>query len=493
MKRKLLEIDIAISKQSLVEKCRSDINAFIEFVFKIKQHPFHRKLQELATTYRYLCLDAPVEHGKTFSMSVARPLWLLGNNPNHSLAIVGNALEHPMNCLGTIRQYIEYSDELHEVFPDLKLRKDTKTEITVERGVTAQRDASIIAIGITGTIIGRRWTGVILDDIQDLENTWTHEQRQKLWKILESTVLNRVVQKGFVLDIGTPWHVEDARHKLRKLPGYKYFRFDAMERLWPELYVDEQTGITWGWDEKRLEMKRRQMSVLEFDRQFRCIASSGSFAIFNPDSIDSCLNLGKGLRLSRPAPKGAPVTSGIDLAIKKSDSADKTVITTGTVIDGTKEILEIRAGQWELNEIAKQVIATVQRYPNHYGFLVESNAAQHYLYQVLTNQKIMRALGATERDLENIRIWPYYTGAKKYDPMVGIRSLAADLDHHRVRLPCGTDGVPEMPVSELVTGMLAFDPMAHTSDYLMSYWLWCEQVRRFFTDHSGGFADIGVW
>ena len=493
MKRQLLEVEYQLARKSIVERAREDINVFIEFVFKIKQHEFHRTLQNLANEHRYLCLDAPVEHGKTMSMSVARPLWLLGKNPHHSIAIVGNAVEHPMRCLGTIRQYIEDSDELHEVFPDLKLKQDTKNEVTVERGTSAQRDASIIAIGISGTIIGRRWTGCILDDIQDFENTWTHEQRMKLWRVLESTVLNRVVQRGFVLDIGTPWHVEDARHKLRKLPGYKFFRFDATQNLWPETYEDPQTGIVWGWPPERLEMKRKQMSVLEWDRQFRCIASSGSFAVFNPDSIEHCLFLGRGLRLRRPAPDGAAVVTGIDLAIKKQDSADKTVLTTGTIVDGVKEILEIRAGNWELTEIARQVIDTVKAYPNHYGFLVESNAAQHYLYQTLNSPTIMRSLGASDRDLENIRVYPFYTGPKKYDAMVGIRSLASDLDHGRIRLPCDEGKVPEPPVSELITGMLAWDPMAHTSDYLMSYWLFSEQVRRFFTERAGTFSDVGVW
>lgn len=429
----------------------------------------------------------------TMQMSVARVLWLLGNNHNHSIAIVGNAVEHPMRCLGVIRQFIEDSDELHEVFPDLKLKQDTKNEITVERGTTVHRDASVIALGITGTILGRRWTGCILDDIQDFDNTWTHEQRIKLFKILESTVLNRVVQQGFVLDIGTPWHVEDARHRLRKLPGYKFFRFDATEGLWPELYTDPQTGITWGWPPERLEQKRGQMSVLEFDRQFRCVASSGSFAVFNPDSIEKCLQLGRGLRLRRQPPPGAPVTTGIDLAIKKSDSADRTVFTTGTVVDGMKEILDIRSGQWELTEIARQVIDVSRAYKNHYGFMVESNAAQAYLLQALMSPAIMRSLGATDADLERIRVYPHYTGVLKYDPLVGIRALAADFDHGRIRLPCSESGLPEPPVADLITGMLAWDPMAHTSDFLMSYYLWVQHVKRFFSEHQGTFADVGVW
>lgn len=493
MKKTLLELEVEIQKKSLVEHCREDVNAFIETVFKIKQQPLHREWQRLANTHQYLGIDAPVEHGKTLQFSVARVLWLLGKNPNHSISIVGNAIEHPMRCLSVIRQYIEDSDEVHEIFPDLKLRQDTKQEITIERPMSVHRDPSVIAIGITGTIIGRRWTGCILDDIQDFFNTYTHEQRQRLFKILESTIINRVVQNGFILDIGTPWHVEDARHKLHKLPGFHFARFDASENLWPETYVDPQTGIVWGWPPERLEWKRKQMSLLEWDRQFRCKASSGSFQIFNPDSIQGCLLLGRGLRLRRASPKNAPVVTGVDLAIAKKDSADFTVFNTGTFYDGKKEILEIRAGHWELNGIAEQIIEVVRAYPNHYGFLVESNAGQAFLLQAVSNPTIMRSLGATEADLERIRIYSHHTGPRKYDPMVGIRSLAADFDHRRVILPCDEDGTPEPPMAELITGLLNFDPLAHTSDYVMAYYLWVEQVRKFWTDQSGDFADVGVW
>lgn len=374
------------------------------------------------------------------------------------------------------------------------MKQDTKGEITVERSVSTQRDASIIAIGITGTIIGRRWTGAILDDFQDFDSTWTHEQRTKLKKILESTVLNRVVGNGFVLDVGTPWHVEDARHWLRKLPGFHFERFDANDMLWPDEWTDPQTGITWGWTKERLEDKRKRMSELEWNRQFRCVSSSGSFAIFSTDALSACLDRGRGLRLSRTAPDGRPVVTGIDLAIKKQDSADKTVFVTGCVNEGgVKEILEIRAGHWELTEIARQVLDTLRRYPNHYGFRVESNAAQAYMLQALTSPTIMKALGATDNEIGNIRIYSHYTGPKKYDPMVGIRSLAADFDHQRVKLPCSKEGVPEGPVDELITGLISFDPMAHTSDYVMAYYLFVEMTRKFWTETAGGFADLGVW
>lgn len=326
-----------------------------------------------------------------------------------------------------------------------------------------------------------------------MDNTYTHEQRVKLRRVLESTVLNRVVQAGFILDIGTPWHVEDARHWLHSLPHFKYLRFDAMDMLWPEIYVDPLTGITWGWPKERLEAKRKSMSEMEFGRQFRCQASSSTMAIFKAEPLQRALNRGKGMRLGRPAPRGAMIVSGVDLAISKRESADKTVICTGFLNDNAeKEILDIRAGHWELNEIAKQVIDVVRRYPTHLAFLVESNAAQAYLLQALKNVKIMKALGATTADLERIRVFPHFTTGKKYDPLVGIRALEADFEHDRVRLP-SDNGSSQGYITDLVTGLRAWDPMAHTSDFVMAYYLFCEVIKKYFATKDGTFADVGVW
>lgn len=160
MKKTLTELDLEIQKRLLLERCRTDVNTFIEFCFGVKQHKFHRTLQNAANTHQYIGIDAPVEHGKTASMSVYRPVWLLGKNPFHSLAIVSNAIEHPARCVESIRDHIENNERVKEVFPHLELKQSTKTELTVVRPSSSQRDASIIALGINGTIIGRRWTGL---------------------------------------------------------------------------------------------------------------------------------------------------------------------------------------------------------------------------------------------------------------------------------------------------------------------------------------------
>lgn len=500
-----------LTQREVIERARSDVNFFIEYVFPgLKQWPFHRRIQELANEHQYLNLWAPVEHGKTFQLSMARPLWLIGNNHGHSIAIVSNAIDHPVRCLSVLREQMETNERLQEVFPTMKLKQNTQTEITLERGITTKRDATLVAFGIGGSIVGRRWTGLIMDDILDFDATWTHEQRQKLWKVLESTVFNRVLQNGFIHSISTPWHVEDATHRLAKLKRFTTRRFDGWTGLmhdaqgrvietfegglWPAKYQDPETGDEYGFTRERLVEKREGMTEMEFNRQYRCIASSGTLAIFKPKHIEACKELGRGLALGRESEVDDYIVTGVDLAIKKADSADKTVFLTGCIREGKKEILDIKAGNWELPTIAQVVLDTVRTYKSHYGFCVESNAAQTYMIQALQNRDIMRSLGATDQELERIRIFPHYTGPKKYDPVTGIRGMAVDFEQGRIKLPCDNDLVPEEEISELITGLLAFDPMAHTSDHVMALWLFTEHVRRYWViGGSSEFADCGVW
>lgn len=474
-----LNIELKLNREQMLQRCRDDINAFITYCFGIKQHAFHRKLQSLADTHQYLSLACPIEHGKTTNFSIARPLWLLGNQPHHTLAILGNATENPERCLGVIRTHIEQNPRVKEVFPDLELIEATKSQITVKRPPTLDKDPSIIAMGVGGSIIGRRWSGLILDDFIDFQNSWTHGERRKLWSLIESTVLGRVIQSGFIISIGTPWHLEDAFHKLQDLPEFTHYRFDATDMLWPEIYTDPLTGKEYGFTKKRLDGKRKSMSALEFDRQFRCLASTDSMRIFERDAIEMCKVPGKGKKLGRVAPEGSTIVTGVDAAIKKQDTADLTCFFTVAIKDGKKEVLDIQSGRWELSEIVRQAIAIVRKYPQHAGFRVETNAAMDYLRQTLENPDMLRALGATEADMQRIRVTPHQTTARKYDPVTGVRGMQVDFEQTRFIIPCDEHMVCEEETQAWIDELLKFDPLAHTGDRAMASWLATEEARRY--------------
>jgi hypothetical protein len=126
-------------------------------------------------------MDAPIEHGKTFQCSIALPLHRLGNDLHENIAIIGNAPENPEACLDVIINHINNNNRVHQVFPKLELETVRKEYILAKRPLSNDKEPSIRAIGVGGSIIGKRYSGIVLDDIQDFDNTYSETERKKLW------------------------------------------------------------------------------------------------------------------------------------------------------------------------------------------------------------------------------------------------------------------------------------------------------------------------
>ena len=479
---------------------RDDFNLFYRYVFQQKQHPWHRELQRLFSAHSMLCVDAPVEHGKT-TQTVARVCWEIGRNPAVMIGYFSNSSILPERAVRRVRQTIEQNERYRAVFPGVEIVQALTNQLWVKRQGGGMHP-TLIGLGVGGSIIGSRLTHIILDDIQDFDNTWTDHERRKLWELLQSTVLNRRLKNGKLWDIGTPWHVSDARHQLRRMHGVHTARFDAtrgthyerdgsivplaggdLDGLWTEVYTDPETGDEYGWPRERLEQKRRQMPALEFDRQFRCMASAGSLRIFDPEAVAKCVRAGRGLVLPARARPDDPVLSAVDLAVSRESYADETVIFTGTVRQspaGARFVpLDLRAGRWEITRIFEEFAAVLDFYPNHLGFTVENNQAQDYLVQMLRNDKWLDGIGFTQQQRQRLRVRPHTTTAgNKWNPIIGVRAMAGDFEQGRWIIPSDVHGVPLPEVQPLVDGLLGFDPSSHTSDYVMAAWLWMDTARR---------------
>ena len=109
-----------------MDLCRCDINAFTEYVLRdevtgarVKQAPIHLRIQKLIRKHKRLGLLAMPGCGKT-QQCVALILFMLGNNTRGRYAIVAQSQKKAKSTLGTIARYIEKSEDLHRVFPNLK-------------------------------------------------------------------------------------------------------------------------------------------------------------------------------------------------------------------------------------------------------------------------------------------------------------------------------------------------------------------------------------
>jgi hypothetical protein len=516
----ILQRDLFDRERKICEIARSNQAVFNHFVLGIENQPFHTLMNDLADKHRRVTYDCAVDHGKTVQFSIARILREIGLNPYHTIAIVSSTPKLPKRSLGVIRQNIEENERYHMVFPKVRLVENTKETITVERKPGVVKDPTVGAMGIEGNILGSRWSLLVTDDILRFQTVWTEHERQKAWRRFTGECQGRMEADSWHYDIGTPWAVTDARHKMRRLAGYLFLRFDGWTGnvhdinnkivyrfpggLWPEYSIDRISGKRSGWPRERLEkLKNGGMPGHEFQRQIQCIALSQAMEIFGKH-LERCASIGEGIEMetdqdgdvkiaSRPAdPHMRYIFTGVDLAITKQDTSADTAFFTGAIDEGVKHPLELRRGKIEGPEILRQMIQIVRKYPLHVRWIVESNAGQAYLQQFADQDGLLELLGASSEEAARIRgcIEPHYTGKNKTDNSLGIRAMTADFERARWVIP-QKEGEQVELVSQWVESLRNFDPTAHPDDMLIASWLFWEACRDFTGNTS--WEKFGVW
>lgn len=450
-----LESRAAARRELLLRRARKDLAAFVEYVFGLKLAPHHRAWCQAVSEAGRLVLLAPVEHGKTTLTSVALPLWILGNSPDARIALVSETHTQAARPLAAIREHILRNPKLREVFPHLLPARGARerwsdAEVVVERP-TPSKDPSIIAIGVSGPLLGARLDLAILDDVCSWENTFTSAQREKVVAWFRSTLVGRVVSTGRVLVVGTPWHRDDLLHVLERSGEYRVQRDAAISNdgkpLWPE-----------AWPLARLEQRRREIGELEFGRQLLLTVLSEAGARFREEwferAFSAAATLGVGLVDQFGEPH--PTFTGVDLGVGATAAHDESVLFTIALLpDGRRRVLEIEAGHWQAPELVARIKSARERFGSRVR--VESNAAQAYIVQFLA--------------ADGVHVESHVTGKNRHDPIFGIESLAVEMEQGRWI-------VPDAPATRTwARELLAFSPASHAGDRVVASWLAREAAR----------------
>lgn len=209
-----------------------------------------------------IVIHIPVEHAKSTWFSLVMPLWFLINDRNTHGAILSNTQTQATGFLNAIKWHIENNELIHrdfpELIPDFKA-KWTEKEIMVVRDHDKQsRDPSIIARGTGNAILGARFEWVIADDICDLDNTATEQQRGKVLSWWNEIVDSRVTEGGRKIVIGTLQHNQDLLCTLSENNAYYYICLKALDEI--------NNVPLWGehWSLERLMRKKDTIGTLAF-------------------------------------------------------------------------------------------------------------------------------------------------------------------------------------------------------------------------------------
>ena len=457
------------TEAKLCAAARSDFRAFVQYVMRneetgrtIDLAPLHYRWFQITENYDRLVLWAFVESGKTLSLSVARTLYKLGRDPTLRFAIVSNTSTMATKIANLIGRYIESSEALHEVFPDLVPDPSmpwNSEQLTVQRS-TMSKDPSVNTLGVGSNTQGARIDEAILDDILNRENTRTEYMRAGVLDWYLKTIPGRMTARGRILAIGNAFHPQDLLHTMARNPRWHAFKYPILSKdgqsAWPEV-----------WSLARIEKRRQEIGPIEFQSQLMCQATDDSTSRFKREWLDACKARGEGKSMVyalRAVPTGCKVYCGVDLGVGLKANNDMTVFFVIFVHpNGDREVLWVESGRWVATDIMAKVVDLYERF--HCVFVIENVAAQQFLVQILQNNT-------------SIPIVPFTTGKNKADASFGVEAMGIEMACRPPKWIIPSQGGRSHPeIEEWVGEMLSYHPDAHAGDRLMSSWFAKEGER----------------
>jgi hypothetical protein len=446
-------------------------------------------------------------------------LFFLGQSPTTRSAIACKVADQSKKNLALVRQYIETSNALRLVFPNLIPSTNpadpwNNESITIERP-RGMKDPSMVATSIGKSIAGARLSWAIADDIHDEKNTETPEQIEKTWKWFDQVYLQRLDPKGRLIVINTAWSQDDIPHKLidmgwagLKMDVYGDIRiFNVPTKVWnPDYLRPRFDGLTVDetgpfrlshWDylapsEKEadniplwpskftpevIEGIRSRMLPHRFSKVYCQKCYSDDVARCQIAWIEKCLEFGRSNLHHQLVSKydgSNPTVTGVDLAVQKGKGKDFTCFSTWEFLpNGVCKLLDIESAQLNGPEILRKLVEKQARYKS--VIVVESNAAQDYIRQFMLDTD------------KSFPIYAHHTGANKLDPNFGVEGLFLQIKNGAWMLPSSIPKVPSHPqVQKLIDACIYYTPTRHTSDQLMATWFAISKGRELLA-----FANIG--
>jgi hypothetical protein len=444
------------ARAALVNLARLNPSTFVEQVMRdertgqaIELAPMHEEWHRLMDRHAMLVLLAHYESGKTAGLSVGRVLYELGRDPTLRVCVLSNTYSQATKIVRAVAGYIEKSSALHEVFPNLRRAEPWRDDlITVHRPVIS-KDASLVGVGLHGAVLGSRFDLVVIDDLEDYESTRTETQRRTTMEWLTSTVLTRMTSRGRVVAVGTCWHKDDALAQLSRMPGWASFRFPV---------VNEDTGQpNWSerWPLSRVEEARVQLGPFESARALDLRPQSDEESVFRPEWLAGALEHGNGLPVYAARPFSATLSSrivvGVDLGVSTKKTADLTALVTVLVNGHARQLLNVEAGRWHIDDIARRIEAHHRRYEAQ-TIVVESVAAQEFVIGLMKRTRHVPCIG-------------FKTGAGKMSLPYQAELLGAELAAGRWSFP-NEAGRLAPEVRMLVADLGAYTAADHCGDRL---------------------------
>lgn len=421
---------------------------------------------------------APMGSGKTTCYVIPLILRAIGRDWNIRVGVFSNEEGLASDRVGTVKDYIETSEEFNAVYPGMKPSQDVwgAHEFKLKR---ESRDPTptCAAKGILGSKVGRRYDLIVLDDITDFENSlYSLAKRSAVDKRLHGVVMNRLSLKGILFGTGTSWHSDDALEKLKTDDRFAVLVQSVSDDCSQIKQINLITGekktlaLPKTLDQKQL-LKEKKNRPREFARGRQNVPFTEEEKSFGEVNVDAAIDVGQDY-LDSVA--GLPKGIGVDVS---SDKRPGNAIAEGAYEDSSMKlyVTEMELLQDTSPNVFAYIAERVRQIAAEWA-VVENNAYQ---------QSAIEWAQATGD--EAIPWESFTTGRNKADLDSGIPGLVAAFKSGGVRIVFADR--PESCIADTCdhqTGLckLVRDLKAHPfgpTDSIMALWfLW----RKFRVDGS---------
>ena len=211
-----------ISDKTLSPTSQHERVSFCDYVQKV--YPFVNLDGEFHTAYyrvleafadgriRRLIVTVPPQHGKSLGASTLLPAYMLGLNPEITVAIASYSASLA-NRFNKRTQRIMDSDAYRSLFPDTEIKAaGARSDYvrTADRVEVIGHTGELISVGREGALTGNRVDVFVIDDLyKDAMEANSPVVRENCWDWYTSVVETRIHNDSQVLIVFTRWHEED--------------------------------------------------------------------------------------------------------------------------------------------------------------------------------------------------------------------------------------------------------------------------------------------
>lgn len=222
----------------------------------------HNEMHRYWSKYSRVAMRKAREHGGSSQLR-ARTVWEIGKNPDIRIKYISSTEDLAKPKVRSVRQLIENSPRVKEVFPHLRPGGSTWSDMafTVQRKYDPP-DPTLEARGVLSSATGGRADLIIFDDAT-AESSIEMKIRERVIRAVFNTWMNLVTSEdkgGRVWWMSNVWHPSDASAEIVRRKTFhvlEMFIGSDMEPIWPE-----------EWPKKRLIQHRETIGELAFSRGF---------------------------------------------------------------------------------------------------------------------------------------------------------------------------------------------------------------------------------